>query len=36
MLLLLSGGWTPLREWTDADQKFTVIMARAEAPRTAP
>ena len=35
-LLLLSGGWTPLAEWTDADGDFAVILAVAEPERFAP
>ena len=35
-LLLLSGGWTPLAEWTDADRDFAVILAVAEPERFAP
>jgi L-histidine N-alpha-methyltransferase len=35
-LLLLSGGWTPLAEWTDADRDFAVILAIAEPERFAP
>ena len=35
-LLLLSGGWTPLAEWTDANRDFAVILAVAEPERFAP
>jgi L-histidine N-alpha-methyltransferase len=35
-LLLLSGGWTPLAEWTDANKDFAVILAVAEPARFAP
>ena len=35
-LLLLSGGWTPLAEWTDANGDFAVILAIAEPERFAP
>jgi dimethylhistidine N-methyltransferase len=35
-LLLLAGGWTPLAEWTDADEDFAVILAEAERERFAP
>jgi L-histidine Nalpha-methyltransferase len=35
-LLLLAGGWTPLAEWTDADQDFALILAEAERDRFAP
>ncbi|RJF93868.1 L-histidine N(alpha)-methyltransferase [Sphingomonas cavernae] len=35
-LLLRAGGWTPLREWTDADNMFALILAGAHPLRTAP
>jgi uncharacterized SAM-dependent methyltransferase len=35
-LLLLAGGWTPLAEWTDADEDFALILAVAERERFAP
>ena len=35
-LLLLSGGWTPLAEWTDPNRDFAVILAIAEPERFAP
>ena len=35
-ILLRSGGWTPIAEWTDADNRFALILAEAQAPRTAP
>jgi dimethylhistidine N-methyltransferase len=35
-ILLRAGGWTPVREWTDADGKFAVILAEAQAERPAP
>ncbi len=35
-LLLRAGGWTPLREWTDADGMFALILAEARPPGTAP
>jgi len=34
--LLLAGGWTPLRRWTDAGERFSLILARATTPRSAP
>ena len=34
--LLLAGGWTPVRRWTDADERFSLILARAATPRNAP
>ncbi|MCJ8158615.1 L-histidine N(alpha)-methyltransferase [Sphingomonas sp. LaA6.9] len=35
-LLLRAGGWTPLREWTDPDDMFALILAGAHPLRTAP
>lgn len=35
-ILLRGGGWTPVREWTDADDRFAVILAEAQAERVAP
>jgi dimethylhistidine N-methyltransferase len=35
-LLLLAGGWTPHREWTDPNGDFAIILARAEPERFAP
>ena len=35
-VLLLAGGWTPLAEWTDAAQDFSIVLARAEPERFAP
>ena len=35
-LLLLAGGWTPLAEWTDPDEDFTLILAEAQRNRFAP
>ncbi|WP_174297341.1 L-histidine N(alpha)-methyltransferase [Sphingomonas bacterium] len=35
-ILLRSGGWTPVREWTDPDGRFAVILAEAQAERPAP
>lgn len=35
-LLLLAGGWTPIREWTDEAGDFSVILAEAQALRFAP
>ena len=35
-LLLLAGGWTPLAEWTDADEDFALILAEAQRDRFAP
>ena len=35
-LLLLAAGWGVVREWTDPDDKFAILLAEAEAPRFAP
>ena len=35
-LLLRAGGWTPVEEWTDAGELFTVVLAEARAARTVP
>jgi len=35
-LLLLAAGWGVVREWTDPDDRFAIILAEAEAPRFAP
>ncbi len=35
-LLLRAGGWTPIAEWTDANDSFALILAEARAERTAP
>ncbi|WP_037498912.1 L-histidine N(alpha)-methyltransferase [Sphingomonas jaspsi] len=35
-LLLLAGGWTPLAEWTDANEDFALILAEAQPDRFAP
>lgn len=35
-ILLRAGGWTPVREWTDPDGRFAVILAEAQAERPAP
>ena len=34
--LLLAGGWTPRERWTDAQNRFSLILAEAAAPREAP
>jgi dimethylhistidine N-methyltransferase len=34
--LLAAGGWTPLREWSDADNMFSLILAEAKPEPTAP
>ena len=35
-ILLRAGGWTPIAEWTDVDDRFALILAEAQPPRTAP
>lgn len=35
-LLLLAGGWTPLREWSDENADFWIILAQAQPLRFAP
>lgn len=35
-LLLLAGGWTPIAEWTDANEDFALILAEAQPNRFAP
>jgi L-histidine N-alpha-methyltransferase len=35
-LLLKAGGWEAVREWTDADESFALILAEAESERFAP
>jgi L-histidine Nalpha-methyltransferase len=34
--LLLAGGWTPARRWTDAQERFSLILAEWTVPRGAP
>jgi len=34
--LLLAGGWTPVRRWTDSDGLFSLILAEWTVPRGAP
>jgi L-histidine Nalpha-methyltransferase len=35
-LLLRAAGWGVVKEWTDADDQFAILLAEAEAPRFAP
>ena len=35
-ILLRGGGWTPVKEWTDDEGRFAVILAEAQAERVAP
>ncbi len=35
-LLLLAGGWTPVREWVDPNEDFSIILAEAQPNRFAP
>ena len=34
--LLLAGGWTPARRWTDSQERFSLILAEWTVPRGAP
>ena len=34
--LLLAGRWTPIERWTDAEERFSLILARATVARAAP
>ncbi|TNE58370.1 MAG: L-histidine N(alpha)-methyltransferase [Sphingomonadales bacterium] len=34
--LLLAGGWTPTRRWLDSEERFSLILADATIPRSAP
>jgi dimethylhistidine N-methyltransferase len=35
-LLLLAGGWTPIAEWEDAGEDFSIVLAEAQPNRFAP
>jgi len=35
-ILLRAGGWTPVAEWTDPDDRFSLILTEAQAARSAP
>jgi uncharacterized SAM-dependent methyltransferase len=35
-MLLRAAGWSPVKEWTDEDGRFALILAEAEAQRFAP
>jgi dimethylhistidine N-methyltransferase len=35
-MLLLAGGWTPVAEWTDANEDFSIVLAEAQPNRSAP
>ena len=35
-MLLLCGGWTPLKRWTDTEDRFSLILAQSTPPRSAP
>lgn len=34
--LLLAGGWTPVQRWLDGEERFSLILAQASVPRSAP
>ena len=33
---LLAGGWTPIGRWLDSEERFSVVLAEASIPRSAP
>ena len=35
-MLLLAGGWTPVKRWTDSAKRFSLLLARATEQREAP
>ncbi|WP_284125936.1 L-histidine N(alpha)-methyltransferase [Parerythrobacter aestuarii] len=35
-MLLLAGGWTPVARWLDSEERFSLILAEASIPRSAP
>lgn len=35
-MLLSAGGWTPVRRWLDRERRFSLILAEASIPRSAP
>ena len=35
-LLLRAGGWSPIAEWTDAQDSFALILAEARSHKNAP
>ena len=35
-LLLLAGGWTPIAEWEDGGEDFSIVLAEAQPNRFAP
>ncbi|MEZ5693099.1 MAG: L-histidine N(alpha)-methyltransferase [Altererythrobacter sp.] len=35
-MLLLAGGWTPTHRWLDSEERFSLILAEATIPRSAP
>lgn len=35
-MLLLAGGWEPQARWLDAEERFSLLLAEAKPPRTAP
>jgi hypothetical protein len=34
--MLLAGGWTPVAEWADGNEDFSILLAEAEPERSAP
>jgi hypothetical protein len=35
-MLLLAGGWTPIAEWEDGGEDFSIVLAEAQPNRFAP
>ncbi len=35
-LMLQGGGWSPLAQWSDAEENFMLILAQASEARSAP
>ena len=35
-MMLLAGHWTPMERWTDEAERFSLVLARAAVPRSAP
>lgn len=34
--LLLAGGWEPQARWLDSEERFSLLLAEAKPPRSAP
>jgi hypothetical protein len=35
-MLLAAGGWEPRARWTDSETRFSLLLAEARPPRSAP